>query len=50
MITVMDLIKDGQPASVIEAKLEDIKGKICDEYCKHSDEDCEASYCPLDEI
>ena len=50
MITVMDLIKDGQPASVIEAKLEGIKEKFCDEYCKHSNEDCKPSLCPLDEL
>lgn len=50
MISLMDLVKDGQPISVIEAKLEDIKGKICDEYCKHSGEDCEDIPCILDEL
>lgn len=50
MLSLMGLIKDGQPISVIEAKLEGIKGKICDEYCKHSGEDCEDIPCILDEL
>ena len=50
MLSLMDLVKDGQPISVIEAKLEDIKGKICDEYCKYCGECCGDSPCILDEL
>lgn len=50
VISLMDLVRDGQPISVIEAKLDDVKKKICNEHCKHFNEDCKTSFCPLEEL
>ena len=48
MYTIPDLIKANQPLPVIEAQLDLVKEKICDEYCKKAEEEIACGECPLD--